>query len=139
VTLLNGFSYDSKVVESVNQATGRKKIDLLIVDADGDVGRDFVTYHHLMKVGAIIVLDDYASRWAPEKAQPVKEWVDRTVSSGTLSPLGVWGWGYVDRNLYRVFVRDIGPKSGESVKETTPSAVHDIVPLMLNKWLQTRC
>jgi predicted O-methyltransferase YrrM len=97
VTLLNGFSYDSKVVESVNQATGRKKIDLLIVDADGDVGRDFVTYHHLLhhllKVGAIIVLDDYASRWAPEKAQPVKEWVDWTVSSGTLSPLGVWGWG----------------------------------------------
>jgi predicted O-methyltransferase YrrM len=93
VTLLNGFSYDCKVVESVNQARGRKKIDLLIIDADGDVGRDFATYQNLLKAGAIIVLDDYASRWAPEKAQPVKEWVDRAVSSGTLSPLGVWGWG----------------------------------------------
>jgi predicted O-methyltransferase YrrM len=139
VTLLNGFSDDSKVVQSVVQASGGKKIDLLIIDADGDVGRDFSTYLKLLKIGAIIVLDDYVSWCAPEKAQPVKEWVDRTVSSGTLSPLGVWGWGYVDRNLYRVFVRDIGPKSGESVKETTPSAVHDIVPLMLNKWLQTRC
>jgi predicted O-methyltransferase YrrM len=93
VTLLNGVSYDPKVVESVNQARGKKKIDLLIIDADGDVGRDFVTYHNLLKIGAIVVLDDYASKWAPEKAQPVKEWVDQAVSGGTLSPLGVWGWG----------------------------------------------
>src|SRR5262249_55055731 len=91
VRLLNGFSYDSRVVESVNQARGRKKIGLLMVDADGDIGRDFATYHNLLKAGAIVVLDDYASRWAPEKAQPVKEWVDRAVSNGTLSPLGVWG------------------------------------------------
>jgi hypothetical protein len=34
---------------------------------------DFVTYHNLLKIGAIVVLDDYASKWAPEKAQPVKE------------------------------------------------------------------
>jgi predicted O-methyltransferase YrrM len=93
VILLNGFSHNPTVIESVNKARGRKKIDLLIIDADGDVGRDFATYQNLLKAGAIIVLDDYASRWAPEKAQPVKEWVDRAVSSGTLSPLGVWGWG----------------------------------------------
>jgi predicted O-methyltransferase YrrM len=93
VTLLNGLSYDPKVVESVNQATGRKKIDLLIIDADGNIGRDFDTYHSLLHPGAIVVLDDYASKWAPEKAQRVKEWVDQAVSYGTLSPLGVWGWG----------------------------------------------
>jgi predicted O-methyltransferase YrrM len=93
VTLLNGFSSDPKVVESVNQVSDGKKIDLLIIDADGDVGRDMLTYHKLLKTGAIIVLDDYTSRCAPEKAQPVKEWVDQAVSSGTLSSLGVWGWG----------------------------------------------
>jgi predicted O-methyltransferase YrrM len=93
VTLLNGFSDDSKVVQSVTQASGGKKIDLLIIDADGDVSRDFSTYLNLLKIGAIIVLDDYVSWCAPEKAQPVKEWVDRAVSEGRLSPLGVWGWG----------------------------------------------
>jgi predicted O-methyltransferase YrrM len=93
VTLLNGFSNDPKVVESVNQARGKKKIDVLIIDADGNIGRDFVTYHNLLRMGAIVVLDDYASTSAPEKAQPVKQWVDQAVSSGTLSPLGVWGWG----------------------------------------------
>jgi predicted O-methyltransferase YrrM len=93
VTLLNGFSDDSKVVQSVTQASGGKKIDLLIIDADGDVGRDFSTYLNLLKIGAIIVLDDYVSWCAPEKAQPVKEWVDRAVSEGRLSPLGVWGFG----------------------------------------------
>jgi predicted O-methyltransferase YrrM len=93
VTLLNGVSYDPKIVESVNQARGRNKIDLLIIDADGNVGRDFLTYQNLLKAGAIVVLDDYASKWAPEKAQPVKEWVDQAVSRGTLNSLGVWGWG----------------------------------------------
>jgi predicted O-methyltransferase YrrM len=93
VTLLNGFSDDSKVVQSVTQASGGKKIDLLIIDADGDVGRDFSAYLNLLKIGAIIVLDDYVSWCAPEKAQPVKEWEDRAVSEGRLSPLGVWGWG----------------------------------------------
>jgi predicted O-methyltransferase YrrM len=93
VKLLNGFSDDSKVVQSVTQTSGGKKIDLLIIDADGDVGRDFSTYLNLLKIGAIIVLDDYVSWCAPEKAQPVKEWVDRAVSEGRLSPLGVWGWG----------------------------------------------
>jgi predicted O-methyltransferase YrrM len=81
------------VVQSVTQASGGKKIDLLIIDADGDVSRDFSTYLNLLKIGAIIVLDDYVSWCAPEKAQPVKEWVDRAVSEGRLSPLGVWGWG----------------------------------------------
>jgi predicted O-methyltransferase YrrM len=35
VTLLNGFSNDPKVVESVKCAADGKKIDLLIIDADG--------------------------------------------------------------------------------------------------------
>jgi predicted O-methyltransferase YrrM len=109
VTLLNGVSYDPKVVESVNQARGRKKIDLLIIDADGDVGRDFVTYHNSLKIGAIVVLDDYASKWAPEKAQPVKEWVDQAVSSGTLSPLGLWGWG-TWIGIYTGYPSKAGPK-----------------------------
>ena len=93
VRLLNGFSSDPNVVELVNQASCGKKIDLLIIDADGDIGRDFVTYHTLLKPGAIVVLDDYSSRLAPEKERPVKKWVDQAVSGGTLSPLGVWGWG----------------------------------------------
>jgi predicted O-methyltransferase YrrM len=93
VTLLNGFSTDPKVVESVNQACDGKKIDLLMIDADGEIGKDMLTYHKLLKTGAIIVLDDYISRCAPEKSQPVKEWVDQAVSNGTLSSLGVWGWG----------------------------------------------
>jgi predicted O-methyltransferase YrrM len=93
VTLLNGFSDDPKVVESVKRAADGKKIDLLIVDADGNVGRDFAIYRALLKVGAIVVLDDYVSSWAPEKERPVKEWVDRAVSGGRLSRLGgVWGW-----------------------------------------------
>jgi predicted O-methyltransferase YrrM len=137
VALLSGFSYDSKVVESVNQARGRKKIDLLIIDADGDVGRDFATYHNLLKPGAIVVLDDYASRCAPEKAQPVKEWVDRAISSGTLSPLGVWGYGTWIGICTGICPR---PRPRKAARALRPlSAVRDIFPLMLNNWLRTRC
>lgn len=93
VTLLNGFSNDPKVVESVKCAANGKKIDLLIIDADGNVGRDFAIYGDLLKIGAIVVLDDYVSS-QPEKEQPVKEWVDRAVSEGSLCRIGgVWGWG----------------------------------------------
>jgi hypothetical protein len=43
------------------------------------------------------------------------------------------GMGNVDRNLYRLFVRDIGPEKRREPCGDTPLPAHDIVPLMLNK------
>ena len=93
VRLLNGFSNQQEIYQTVKGIVGSKEIDLLFIDADGNVARDFEVYGPLLKNGAVLVLDDYSSPLAPEKAVLVKQWADQAVSEGRVKSLGVWGWG----------------------------------------------
>lgn len=92
VTLIQGWSCDPAVYSAVTGAVADGKIDLLFIDADGHVGRDFDMYAPYLKEGAVLVFDDYRAP-AEEKAALVKDWVDEAVASGKVRSLGVWGWG----------------------------------------------
>jgi predicted O-methyltransferase YrrM len=93
VYLLQGFSGDAEIQAQVRARHGPKSIGVLVIDADGHVGRDIRLFEDLLKNGAVLVLDDYQSPGAPEKAVLIKNWVEQAVAGGRVTPLGVWGWG----------------------------------------------
>lgn len=93
VCLLRGFSSDPQIQAAVRSVFAPGSVTLLVIDADGNVERDIGLYADLLRDGAVLVLDDYASSGAPEKALLIKAWVDDAVARGQLTSLGVWGWG----------------------------------------------
>jgi predicted O-methyltransferase YrrM len=92
VHLINGHSGDPATVEQVNKIFRGTKIDLLIIDADGQVERDMVNFAPLLMDGCVLVIDDYESKIAPEKAVTVKPWVDQAVREGRISKIGLFPW-----------------------------------------------
>jgi predicted O-methyltransferase YrrM len=97
VHIMQGFSTDPKVDAMVNRILDGRPIDLLFLDADGNVGRDFEHYRRRLSRDAILVYDDYV-RWelgagAPEKQTTIKAWVDASVASGLVEDFGVYRWG----------------------------------------------
>jgi predicted O-methyltransferase YrrM len=93
VLLLNGTSKEPRILQKVKETVVERGIDLLLIDADGHVERDFDLYAEFLNDQAVLVLDDYSSPLAPEKVTLVKDWVDQAVSSRRVTSLGVWGWG----------------------------------------------
>lgn len=91
--VLPGKSADPAIRQQVREMLGPERISLLVIDADGSVERDIGLYRDLLAPGAILVLDDYQSRGAPEKTIYIKEWVDTAIAGGVVESLGVWGWG----------------------------------------------
>jgi predicted O-methyltransferase YrrM len=97
VHIMEGFTTDPKIDEAVNRILAGRPIDLLCLDADGNVERDFEFYRGRLNRGAILVFDDYLYFdpviGAPEKQTMVKAWVDACVASGLVENLGVYRWG----------------------------------------------
>jgi predicted O-methyltransferase YrrM len=93
VTVLEGWSNEPSNVSKVREIFGKRRIDLLIIDADGDVDRDFALYRDLLAFNAIIVCDDYSSPLGNPKVATVSSWVDQAVSSGMVREIGVFPWG----------------------------------------------
>lgn len=93
VHLVNGHSRDQAVVEEVRAKLGGRRLGMIVIDADGQVDQDWAIYGGLMAPHAIVVVDDYVSDVATEKATHVKPWVDRAVVDMKLRSLGVYGWG----------------------------------------------
>ena len=93
VVLLNGPSYNESIIAEVNRLVGEEKIDLLFIDADGDVGRDIKIFEHLLSDGCIMILDDYASEEAYIKVLPVRKWITEAVEEGVVTELAVVKWG----------------------------------------------
>lgn len=91
--LLNGHSRDRTVTEKVREILGGRKIGMMMIDSDGNVDQDWAIYGKLLAPNAIVVLDDYVSDFAADKATQVKPWADRMVASNRLRSLGVHGWG----------------------------------------------
>jgi predicted O-methyltransferase YrrM/bacterioferritin (cytochrome b1) len=97
VHIMEGFTTDPKIDAAVNRILAGRPIDLLFLDADGNVERDFEFYRARLNRGAILVFDDYLYFdpviGAPEKQTMVKAWVDASVASGLVENLGVYRWG----------------------------------------------
>jgi predicted O-methyltransferase YrrM len=93
VHIMEGFTTDPAIDAAVNRVLAGRPIDLLFLDADGNVERDFELYRGRLSRGAILVYDDYLADGAPEKQTTIKAWVDSSVASGLVENLGVYGWG----------------------------------------------
>ncbi len=92
VSLLNGYSFAPEIIANVKQLYAPRTVRLLIIDADGCVGRDLELYGELLADGCRVVIDDYVLG-PDDKAGPTRAAVDELVAAGRLVPLGYYGWG----------------------------------------------
>lgn len=93
VHVLNGYSRDPDVHRRALEHLAGHPIGLLTIDADGRVFHDFELYLPACRPGALVMVDDYHSALAPEKAIPTRACVDACVEAGLFTSLGVCGWG----------------------------------------------
>jgi predicted O-methyltransferase YrrM len=93
VALIEGASYDPKIVAQVQQMVGPHEIGLLIIDSGGTVKADIACYADRFSQGCLVVMDDYYAPGGMEKAQQVRAAVDSLVAEGSLVPLGFYGYG----------------------------------------------
>jgi predicted O-methyltransferase YrrM len=97
VIVIEGHSNDERVRREVRRRP--RKIDLLVIDADGDVGRDITEFRDLLAEGAVIMCDDYEvgpcshDGGAELKKGFTSSWLDNAVRLGLLKELGVYPWG----------------------------------------------
>ena len=91
VTLIQGSSFDDKVIATVKHRFGPGEIGLFVFDADANVRRDIETFRDRFADGCWMVIDDYIS--ATEKAGPTRTQVDELAAAGRLRGLGFYGWG----------------------------------------------
>ena len=92
VTLFEGFSQDKQVVASVNERLAPAGVDLLILDADGDIKRTLALYGHLLSRECWVVIDDYYCPAPGSKDVFVRPQIHELVSAGQLETLGFYGW-----------------------------------------------
>jgi predicted O-methyltransferase YrrM len=93
VTVIEGASHDPGVAAQILRALKGRPIDLLVIDADGNVSGDMDRLAPYLAHECVIVLDDYTAAEAPEKMELVKAWVDEAIASGIVRDLGVYKWG----------------------------------------------
>jgi predicted O-methyltransferase YrrM len=94
VTLLESSSWRPGVRESVATALGGVPVQVLSIDADGQVGRDMDLYRPLCAPGCVLFIDDYLESDPDycQKALTIKPWVMQEVAAGRLIEFGVYGW-----------------------------------------------
>jgi predicted O-methyltransferase YrrM len=93
VHIMEGFTTQPAIDEEVNRILAGRPVDLLFLDADGNVERDFHLYETRLSPGAVLIFDDYWAEGAPEKQTTVRAWVDSAVASGLVENLGIYRWG----------------------------------------------
>jgi predicted O-methyltransferase YrrM len=93
VKLLEGISRDPVIVEKIAKYLDGRKIGLLVIDTDGNVEEDLKVFASMCAPACLIIIDDYSSTGAPEKASLTKPVVDRLRGEGQLTEFGVYGWG----------------------------------------------
>lgn len=93
VTLIKGHSFDPATTVKVRQTLAADSIGLLILDADGHVQRDIECYGDRLATGCWIVIDDYHGPAPNTKVASTRAEIDALVKSGSLVPLGFYGWG----------------------------------------------
>jgi predicted O-methyltransferase YrrM len=92
VTVLEGFSRDKNVVAAVNERLTPGSVDLLIIDADGDIKGTIDLYGRLLSPDCWMVIDDYYCPAPGSKDVVVRPQVHVLVDAGQLETLGFYGW-----------------------------------------------
>lgn len=94
VEIIAGFmSQQRPARRAIARALGRNSIGLLVIDANAMPGADLWFNETRLRDGCLLVLDDYESDGAPEKARHTRSYVERAVRRGMLEPLGIFPWG----------------------------------------------
>jgi L-amino acid N-acyltransferase YncA/predicted O-methyltransferase YrrM len=92
VMLIKGASGNPATTSVVHEKLGPEQIGLLILDADGEVKRDIDCYRDRLMDGCWVIIDDYAGPGSNIKVPATKAGVDGLVATGSLEPLGFYGW-----------------------------------------------
>jgi phosphinothricin acetyltransferase len=90
--LIKGVSGNPATTLVVHEKLGPEQIGLLILDADGEVKRDIDCYRDRLMDGCWVIIDDYAGPGSNIKVPATKAGVDGLVATGSLEPLGLYGW-----------------------------------------------
>ncbi len=93
VTLIEGFAQDLTARYRARKALRSEPVQLLFVDADGDVATILFLYRRLLADEALLVLDDYTAEGALDKQARVRPFVDDMVRQGALIEYGVFEFG----------------------------------------------
>lgn len=93
VTVLPGYSWDEATIAAVRRQLAPQSVELLMIDADGEVKRDLDLYRELLAPDCTVVVDDYASLKSGGKDLATRPQIDALVANGDLQTLGVYGWG----------------------------------------------
>jgi predicted O-methyltransferase YrrM len=93
VHIMEGFTTDPAIDAAVNRVLNGRPIDLLFLDADGNVERDFELYRGRLNRGAILVFDDYSQKVRQRSRPPSRRRSTPPSASALVDNLGVYRWG----------------------------------------------
>lgn len=93
VEIIAGHGRDPAIRSQILAALGTERVGCWLVDADGQFDADWEAYRDVIRPGAYIVVDDYFSAEAPEKAGPTWAAINALEAKGELLALGVFGYG----------------------------------------------
>jgi predicted O-methyltransferase YrrM len=93
VEIVAGHFGREQVFETVRRHLSGKEAGMLFVDVTPGTEIAVQQYVSLLRSDAYVVIDDYRSDYAVQKAAQVRAFVDRAVDRGFLRELGICGWG----------------------------------------------
>ncbi len=93
VSIVAGHFRDTASFDKVREQIGAEGAALLFVDIHPATELALCLYAELLQPNSVIVIDDYSSEIAADKAQFVSNFVDAGVKQGILIEDGVYGWG----------------------------------------------
>jgi len=93
VIVVEGVSRDPVIVARIGDLLDGRQIGLLVMDTDGMVEEDLRNFGQFCSPDCLLVIDDYFSTGAPEKATLIKPVIDALRNQGKLIEYGVYGWG----------------------------------------------
>ena len=92
VTLIEGHSTEKAVGRQLRSVLRPGSVEMLFLDADGEVQRDVELFGDLLREDCLLIVDDY---YAPGllKAGPTRAAIDDWVASGKVEAYGIFGFG----------------------------------------------
>jgi predicted O-methyltransferase YrrM len=93
VGIVEGHFCRSSVFEAVRDHLHGQQAGMLFVDVTPGTEIAVQQYISCLRPDSYVVIDDYRSEYAVEKAAQVRTFVDRAIERGFLREIGVYGWG----------------------------------------------
>lgn len=88
VNIIEGFAND--IVPSLGDYVDPKSVQLVLIDADGDVISNLTNLRPFLMENCILIIDDYTYE---EKGRHFRNFIDIAVRQGWMEPFGVFGYG----------------------------------------------